>query len=137
MFCGDALSPAPHLALDWLAFQNAFSHSFQILLFSNLALPLTHFTTHRRHPSSLPSYRQHAHLQEGQSTSPPFFVPAPPWQTNVPRLTARQIQREHKAADKAGTRAPVKANGLPVKAPKPTSIVCIPAAQALHTPACR
>jgi hypothetical protein len=34
-----------------------------------------------------------------------------------------QIQREHKKADKAGTRAPVKANGLPVKAPKPTSIV--------------
>ncbi|KAI0192129.1 hypothetical protein F4808DRAFT_465176 [Astrocystis sublimbata] len=32
------------------------------------------------------------------------------------------IQREHRAADKAGTRAPVKANGLPVKAPKPTSI---------------
>lgn len=36
-----------------------------------------------------------------------------------------QIQREHKKADKAGTRAPVKANGLPVKAPKPTSIVRI------------
>ena len=34
-----------------------------------------------------------------------------------------QVQREHKAAEKAGTRAPVKANGLPVKAPKPTSIV--------------
>lgn len=34
-----------------------------------------------------------------------------------------QIAREHKAAEKAGTRAPVKANGLPVKAPKPTSIV--------------
>jgi hypothetical protein len=34
-----------------------------------------------------------------------------------------RIQREHKKADKAGTRAPVKANGLPVKAPKPTSIV--------------
>ncbi|KAH7359962.1 hypothetical protein BKA66DRAFT_472023 [Pyrenochaeta sp. MPI-SDFR-AT-0127] len=33
-----------------------------------------------------------------------------------------RIQREHKKADKAGTRAPVKANGLPVKAPKPTSI---------------
>jgi len=33
------------------------------------------------------------------------------------------VQREHKAAEKAGTRAPVKANGLPVKAPKPTSIV--------------
>lgn len=34
-----------------------------------------------------------------------------------------QVQREHKKAEKAGTRAPVKANGLPVKAPKPTSIV--------------
>jgi hypothetical protein len=39
------------------------------------------------------------------------------------QLTFLQIQREHKKADKAGTRAPVKANGLPVKAPKPTSIV--------------
>lgn len=38
-------------------------------------------------------------------------------------LTLSKIQREHKKADKAGTRAPVKANGLPVKAPKPTSIV--------------
>lgn len=42
-----------------------------------------------------------------------------------------QIQREHKAAEKAGTRAPVKANGLPVKAPKPTSIVCNMNAKAL------
>ncbi|EMD60052.1 hypothetical protein GGP41_009461 [Bipolaris sorokiniana] len=33
-----------------------------------------------------------------------------------------RIQREHRKAEKAGTRAPVKANGLPVKAPKPTSI---------------
>ncbi|OAK97483.1 hypothetical protein IQ06DRAFT_350234 [Phaeosphaeriaceae sp. SRC1lsM3a] len=33
-----------------------------------------------------------------------------------------RVQREHKKAEKAGTRAPVKANGLPVKAPKPTSI---------------
>ena len=39
------------------------------------------------------------------------------------RLTSLQIQREHKKADAAGTRTPVKANGLPVKAPKPTSIV--------------
>ncbi|PQE06184.1 hypothetical protein CJF30_00005164 [Rutstroemia sp. NJR-2017a BBW] len=30
-----------------------------------------------------------------------------------------RIQREHKKAEKAGTRAPVKANGLPVKAAKP------------------
>lgn len=29
-----------------------------------------------------------------------------------------QIQREHKKAEAAGTRAPIKANGLPVKAPK-------------------
>lgn len=29
-----------------------------------------------------------------------------------------QIQREHKKAEAAGTRAPVKANGLPVKPPK-------------------
>jgi hypothetical protein len=34
-----------------------------------------------------------------------------------------QIQRDHKKQEAAGTRAPVKANGLPVKAPKPTSIV--------------
>ncbi|KAF7563533.1 hypothetical protein G7046_g572 [Stylonectria norvegica] len=33
-----------------------------------------------------------------------------------------RIAREHKRADAAGTRTPVKANGLPVKAPKPTSI---------------
>ncbi|KAF2108811.1 hypothetical protein BDV96DRAFT_616118 [Lophiotrema nucula] len=33
-----------------------------------------------------------------------------------------RIQREHKKAEKAGTRTPVKANGLPVKPPKPTSI---------------
>ncbi|KAH8596818.1 hypothetical protein B0O99DRAFT_509008, partial [Bisporella sp. PMI_857] len=33
-----------------------------------------------------------------------------------------QIKREQKKADAAGTRAPVKANGLPVKPPKPTSI---------------
>ncbi|KAL5117241.1 hypothetical protein ACEQ8H_004800 [Pleosporales sp. CAS-2024a] len=33
-----------------------------------------------------------------------------------------RVQREHRKAEKAGTRAPVKANGLPVKAPKPTSI---------------
>jgi hypothetical protein len=36
---------------------------------------------------------------------------------------ATQIQREHRKAEAAGTRAPVKPNGLPVKAPKPTSIV--------------
>ncbi|RMJ07289.1 hypothetical protein BHE90_003201 [Fusarium euwallaceae] len=30
--------------------------------------------------------------------------------------------KEHKKADAAGTRAPVKRNGLPVKPPKPTSI---------------
>lgn len=39
---------------------------------------------------------------------------------HTPRL---QVQREHRKADAAGTRAPVKANGLPVKAPKPTSLV--------------
>ncbi|CAJ2501578.1 Uu.00g044310.m01.CDS01 [Anthostomella pinea] len=33
-----------------------------------------------------------------------------------------RIARKHKADDLAGKRAPVKANGLPVKAPKPTSI---------------
>ncbi|KAM3068340.1 hypothetical protein ACMFMG_009479 [Clarireedia jacksonii] len=32
-----------------------------------------------------------------------------------------RIHREHKKAEKAGTRAPVKANGLPVKAAKPMS----------------
>lgn len=34
-----------------------------------------------------------------------------------------QVQRDHKKAEAAGTRVPVKANGLPVKPPKPTSIV--------------
>jgi len=33
-----------------------------------------------------------------------------------------RISREHKKADAAGTRAPVKPNGLPVKAPKPVSL---------------
>ncbi|KAF6219127.1 hypothetical protein HO133_004952 [Letharia lupina] len=32
-----------------------------------------------------------------------------------------RINREHKKADAAGTRAPVKANGNPVKAPTPMS----------------
>ena len=36
-----------------------------------------------------------------------------------------RIHREQKKADAAGTRAPVKANGNPVKAPKPTSLVCV------------
>ncbi|GJC77675.1 hypothetical protein ColTof4_14101 [Colletotrichum tofieldiae] len=40
----------------------------------------------------------------------------------MPISKKARIQREHKAAEKAGTRAPVKPNGLPVKAPKPTSI---------------
>ena len=34
-----------------------------------------------------------------------------------------RIHREQKKADAAGTRAPVKANGNPVKAAKPTSLV--------------
>ncbi|KAI7786872.1 hypothetical protein LA080_002342 [Diaporthe eres] len=34
-----------------------------------------------------------------------------------------KIQREHKKAEAAGTRAPVKANGLPVKAPK-EMVIC-------------
>jgi hypothetical protein len=34
-----------------------------------------------------------------------------------------RIAREHKKADAAGTRAPVKANGLPVKAAK-EKVVC-------------
>jgi hypothetical protein len=36
---------------------------------------------------------------------------------------SKQVQRDHKKAEAAGTRAPVKANGLPVKAAKPTSLV--------------
>ncbi|KAH6644199.1 hypothetical protein C7974DRAFT_383102 [Boeremia exigua] len=40
----------------------------------------------------------------------------------MPISKKARVQREHKAAEKAGTRAPVKANGLPVKAPKPTAI---------------
>jgi hypothetical protein len=68
-------------------------------------------------------YRDHAYLQEGQSTYPySVALPTSPFR-NSPTDHYVQIQREHKKADKAGTRAPVKANGLPVKAPKPTSIV--------------
>ncbi|OCK81429.1 hypothetical protein K432DRAFT_403825 [Lepidopterella palustris CBS 459.81] len=40
----------------------------------------------------------------------------------MPISKKARIQREHKKAEAAGTRAPVKANGLPVKAQKPTSI---------------
>ncbi|KAH8663374.1 hypothetical protein BGZ60DRAFT_529649 [Tricladium varicosporioides] len=40
----------------------------------------------------------------------------------MPVSKKMKIQREHKKAEAAGTRAPVKANGLPVKAPKPTSL---------------
>jgi hypothetical protein len=50
----------------------------------------------------------------------------------MPISKKAKIQREHKAAEKAGTRAPVKANGLPVKAPKPTSIVRCPACRVAH-----
>ncbi|RPA85817.1 hypothetical protein BJ508DRAFT_411787 [Ascobolus immersus RN42] len=37
----------------------------------------------------------------------------------MPISKKARIQREHKKAEAAGTRAPVKANGVPVKAPKP------------------
>ncbi|TID27428.1 hypothetical protein E2P81_ATG00187 [Venturia nashicola] len=40
----------------------------------------------------------------------------------MPISKKARIQREHKAAEKAGTRAPVKPNGLPVKAAKPMSM---------------
>jgi hypothetical protein len=40
----------------------------------------------------------------------------------MPISKKAKVQREHKKAEAAGTRAPVKANGLPVKAKKPTSI---------------
>lgn len=43
-----------------------------------------------------------------------------------------QRNKEQKKADAAGTRAPVKPNGLPVKAPKPTSIVSIDLLRAAH-----
>ncbi|KAK8105184.1 hypothetical protein PG999_008543 [Apiospora kogelbergensis] len=36
----------------------------------------------------------------------------------MPISKKARVQREHKAAEKAGTRAPVKANGLPVKPPQ-------------------
>lgn len=42
----------------------------------------------------------------------------------MPISKKARVQREHKKAEAAGTRAPVKANGLPVKAPKATSVVC-------------
>ncbi|KAF8854792.1 hypothetical protein BDZ45DRAFT_805508 [Acephala macrosclerotiorum] len=45
---------------------------------------------------------------------------APPLPTSA--SASLQVQREHRKAEAAGTRAPVKANGLPVKAPKPTSL---------------
>ncbi|KAH8785310.1 hypothetical protein F5883DRAFT_85057 [Diaporthe sp. PMI_573] len=41
----------------------------------------------------------------------------------MPVSKKMKIQREHKKADAAGTRAPVKANGLPVKAKKET-VIC-------------
>lgn len=41
----------------------------------------------------------------------------------MPISKKARVQREHKAADKAGTRVAVKANGLPVKTPKSTSVV--------------
>ena len=41
----------------------------------------------------------------------------------MPISKKARVQREHKAADKAGTRVAVKPNGNPVKAAKPTSIV--------------
>merc|ERR1712098_379620 len=40
----------------------------------------------------------------------------------MPVSKKMKVQREHRKAEAAGTRAPVKANGLPVKAPKPTSL---------------
>lgn len=40
----------------------------------------------------------------------------------MPVSKKMKVQREHKKAEAAGTRAPVKANGLPVKAPKPTAV---------------
>ncbi|EPE35641.1 hypothetical protein GLAREA_11341 [Glarea lozoyensis ATCC 20868] len=40
----------------------------------------------------------------------------------MPVSKKMKVQRDHKKAEAAGTRAPVKANGLPVKAPKPTSL---------------
>ncbi|GKT50527.1 uncharacterized protein ColSpa_10708 [Colletotrichum spaethianum] len=40
----------------------------------------------------------------------------------MPISKKARIQREQKAAEKAGTRAPHKPNGLLVKPPKPTSI---------------
>ncbi|KFY61178.1 hypothetical protein V497_03124 [Pseudogymnoascus sp. VKM F-4516 (FW-969)] len=42
----------------------------------------------------------------------------------MPISKKARVQREHKKADAAGTRVPVKANGLPVKPPKATAIVC-------------
>lgn len=42
-----------------------------------------------------------------------------------------QRAREQKKGDADGTRAPVKANGLPVKPPKPTSIVKQPPLRAI------
>jgi len=40
----------------------------------------------------------------------------------MPISKKSKIQRDHRKADAAGTRTPVKPNGLPVKPPKPTSI---------------
>ncbi|KAK3687772.1 hypothetical protein B0T22DRAFT_457989 [Podospora appendiculata] len=40
----------------------------------------------------------------------------------MPISKKARVQREHRKGDADGTRAPVKDNGKPVKAPKPTSI---------------
>ena len=45
-----------------------------------------------------------------------------PLTTKMPISKKDRRTKEHKKAEAAGTRAPVKANGLPVKAPKPKSL---------------
>jgi hypothetical protein len=75
------------------------------------------------HPRNISN---HAYLQESQSEShaPPLRAAARyAVSTNEWPANSHQVQREHKKADAAGTRVPVKANGLPVKPPKATAIV--------------
>lgn len=90
-----------------------------------LGLPHNPFPlTRRPHPIDhiRPPSRNHAHLKKRPCSSPPPSID--PHSPDLPPLTTTvQINREHKKADAAGTRAPVKANGNPVKAPTPMSKV--------------
>ncbi len=70
--------------------------------------------------------RSHPPLPSPPSPLPSSLAGAKIRLPTVLSLIKTQINREHKKADAAGTRAPVKANGNPVKAPTPMSKVWPP-----------